>query len=91
MTDFPIRPPFAVKDTPKPLRLHSISEALAFVDGMMHLGRPPPWRDIQRRLASVKSEDEAVEAAGALRELLELEHLLEPPELPLELPGPIKH
>jgi hypothetical protein len=32
----------------------------------------------------VRSEDEAVEAIGALRELLELEDLLVHPNLPLE-------
>jgi hypothetical protein len=91
MTDFPIDPPLVVKDAPKPLRLHSIDQALAFVDGMMHMGRPPPWRDVQHRLAVVSSPDEAVEAAGALRELLDMEHLLQPPALPLELPGGAKH
>jgi hypothetical protein len=32
----------------------------------------------------VRSEDEAIEAIGALRELLELEDLLVQPDVPLE-------
>jgi hypothetical protein len=72
-----------VKDTPKPLRLHSLAEARAFVDVELRFGRPPVWRDMLHRLVAVQSEDEAIEAVGALRELLELEHLLVEPELPL--------
>jgi hypothetical protein len=36
------------------------------------------------RLRAVRSEDEAVEAIDALRELLELEDLLVHPKLPVE-------
>jgi hypothetical protein len=91
MADFPIDPPLLVKDTPKPRRLRSISEAVAFVEESMHIGRPSPWREIQRRLVSVSSEDEAIEVAGALRELLDLEDMLEPPALPLEPPARARH
>jgi len=84
MTDFPIHPPLLVKDRPKPRRLGSIADARAFVEESMRIGRPPPWREIEHRLAAVSSEDEAIEAAGALRELLDIEDMLEPPELPLE-------
>jgi hypothetical protein len=84
MDDFRIDPPLVVKDTPKPLRLHSLAEARAFVEEAMRLGRPPPWRDVYRRLRSVRSEDDGIEAIGALRELLELEDLLVPPKLPIE-------
>jgi hypothetical protein len=91
MADFPIDPPLLVKDTPKPRRLRSISQALAFVEESMRVGRPPPWRQIQRRLAAVSSEDDAIEVAGALRELLDLEDMLEPPELPLEPSARARH
>jgi hypothetical protein len=83
MDDFRIDPPLVVKDAPKPRRLASLAEARAFVDDEMRLGRPPPWREIYHRLTTVRSEDEASEAIGALRELLELEDLLVPPRLPL--------
>jgi hypothetical protein len=84
MQDFPIHPALIVKDTPRPRRLHSIAEARAYVDDGMRLGRPPPWREIYHRLGRVRSEDEAIEAIGALRELLELEDLLVQPDVPLE-------
>jgi hypothetical protein len=84
MHDFRIDPPLVVADTPKPRRLASLAEARTFVNEAMRLGRPPPWRDIYARLRAVRSEDEAVEAIGALRELLELEDLLVHPELPVE-------
>jgi hypothetical protein len=83
MDDFPIDPPLVVKDTPKPRRLASLAQAHIFVDDEMRLGRPPPWREMYHRLTAVRSEDEATEAIGALRELLELEDLLVPPDLPL--------
>jgi hypothetical protein len=76
MADFPIAPPIVVKDTPKPRRIHSIAEARAFVDEQMRIGRPPPWREIEARLKAVNNEEDAIEAAGALRELLEDEDLL---------------
>jgi len=76
MSDFPIVPPINVKDTPKPRRLTSIAEAMAFVANQMRIGRPPPWRDIEHRLKSVCSEEDAIETAGALRELLADEDLL---------------
>jgi len=76
MTDFPIAPPIVVKDAPKPRRLASIADARAFVAEAMRIGRPPPWRDIEHRLKAVNSEEDAIEAAGALRELLADEDLL---------------
>ena len=39
-------------------------------------GRPPAWRDLHRRLSSAASAEDAAEAIGALRELLQLEDLL---------------
>jgi hypothetical protein len=76
MPDFPIAPPLVVKDTPKPRRITSLAEARAFVDEQMRIGRPPPWREIQARLKSVTSEEDAIEAFGDLRELLDEEDLL---------------
>jgi hypothetical protein len=77
MTDFPIAPPIVVKDTPKPRRIRSIAEARAFVEEQMRIGRPPPWREVEARLKAVSREEDAIEAAGDLRELLEEEDLLE--------------
>lgn len=88
MDDFRIEPPLLVKDTPKPRRLDTLAEARAFVEEAMRLGRPPAWRDIYHRLRTVRSDDEAIETTGALRELLELEDLLVPPETPLTRQAP---
>ncbi|MFZ3357823.1 MAG: hypothetical protein WA177_03590, partial [Xanthobacteraceae bacterium] len=62
MQDFPIDPPLIVKDTPKPRRLATLSEARAYVDEAMRIGRPEPWRELWHRSKSVTSEDDAVEA-----------------------------
>ncbi len=87
MDNFRIEPPLVVKGRPTPRRLRSLAEARAYVQEGMRLGRPPAWRDIYRRLHSVGSEDEAIETIGALRELLELERLLVPAELPVTPPA----
>ena len=81
MLDFRIDPPLVVKDTPKPRPLGSLAEAAAFIADAMRLGRPPPWWDMYQRLRAVRSEEEAIEVIGALRELLDLEDLLVPPKL----------
>ena len=86
MPSFPIEPPLLVKDTPHPRRLASLADARAFVEEAMRVGRPPAWRETYDRLRRAQSEDDAVEAIGALRELLELEDLLVPPTLPLVRP-----
>jgi hypothetical protein len=78
MPDFPIAPPIFVKDAPRPRRLQTIAEARAFVEEQMRIGRPLPWREIESRLKSVNTEEDAIEAAGDLRELLEDEDLLVP-------------
>ncbi|MBK5960344.1 hypothetical protein CCR97_19390 [Rhodoplanes elegans] len=78
MTELPIEPAIVVKDTPKPRRLATLSQAKAFVEEELRRGRPPPWRDVHRRLSSVANAEDAVEAIGALRELLQLEDLLVP-------------
>jgi hypothetical protein len=78
MDDFPIAPPIVIKDTPKPRRLARLSEARAYVDEAMRVGRPEPWREVWHRLRAVASEEDAIEAIGDLRELLEEEDLLLP-------------
>jgi hypothetical protein len=78
LEDFPIVPVIVVKDTPKPRRLTSLSQARAYVDEAMRLGRPEPWRELWHRLKSVTSEEEAIEAIGDMRELLADEDLLLP-------------
>lgn len=83
MDEFRIDPPLVVKDSPKPTRLASLADARAFVNAGLRRGRPPTWRDIYRRLMAVRSEEEADETIGALRELLELEDMLILPDLPL--------
>jgi len=78
MQDFPIVPPLVIKDTPKPRRPTSLSQARAYVDEAMRLGRPEPWRELWHRLKSVTSEEDAIEAIGDMRELLAEEDLLLP-------------
>jgi hypothetical protein len=78
MTDFPIVPPIVVKDEPKPQRLATLSQARAYVDAAMRLGRPEPWRELWHRLQAVASEEDAIEAFGDMRELLAEEDLLLP-------------
>ncbi len=82
MDDFPIAPPIVVKDTPKPQRLTRLSEARAYVEASMRVGHPEPWREVWHRLRAVASEEDAIEAVGDLRELLEEEDLLLPSERP---------
>jgi len=78
MDDFPIAPPIVIKDTPHPRRLKTLSDARAYVDEAMRLGRPEPWREVWHRLKSAASEEDAIEAIGDLRELLADEDLLLP-------------
>ncbi|MFL5002045.1 MAG: hypothetical protein ACJ8FU_20635 [Xanthobacteraceae bacterium] len=72
MLDFPIVPPIRVKGNRK---LTTLNEARAFVDELLAERRFVKWREMLQRLDSVKSEEDAVEAIGALRELLVMEHL----------------
>jgi len=78
MIDFPIIPPLIVRDTPKPRRLKTLEEAREYVGQALRLGRPAPWREVWHRLKTVASDDEAIEAIGDLRELLEEEDLMLP-------------
>jgi len=82
MDDFRIDPPLVVKDQPRPRRLRSLAEARAFVAEAMKVSRPEPWREVYHRLTTVGSEEDADEAIGDLRELLELEDLLVAPSPP---------
>jgi hypothetical protein len=78
MDDFLIVPELVIKDTPKPRRLTKLSEARAYVEEAMREGRPAPWREVWHRLKTVTAEEDAIEAIGDLRELLEEEDLLLP-------------
>jgi len=49
--------------------------ARGFIDDKPRLRRPPPWRGLCRRLTAARTEEDAAEAIGALREPLELENL----------------
>jgi hypothetical protein len=51
------------------------NEARALVDELLAQRRFGKWREMLQRLDSVKTEEEAVEAIGALRELLVMDHL----------------
>lgn len=75
MLDFPVAPPIVVKDTPQNRKLTTLNEARAFVDEMLHQRRLAPLRDIKERLDGAKDAEEAIEAIGALRELLADEDL----------------
>ena len=82
MNEFQIEPVIVMKDAPKPRRLATLSQARTFVEEELRRGRPRAWRDLHRRLSSAASVEDAVEAIGALRELLQLEDLLELPNPP---------
>ena len=78
MDNFPIAPPITVKDEPKPRHLKTLKDAHDYVEEAMRIGRPAPWREVWHRLKAVKDEEDAIEAFGDLRELLEEEGLLLP-------------
>ena len=82
MEDFPINPPLVVKDTPKPRRIATLSQARAYVEEAMRIGRPEPWRELWHRLKTVTSEEDAIEAIGDMSELLAEEDLLVQPAPP---------
>ena len=82
MDDFRIDPPLLVKDQPKAQRLATLGEARAYVHEAMKIGRPAPWREVYHRLTTVADEEDAEEAIGDLRELLDVEDLLIHPRLP---------
>ncbi len=82
--NFPIAPPIVVKDDPKPRELRHLSEARAFVEEELKIGRPEPWREIQHRLKTAATDEDAIEAIGSLRELLADEMMLVTENAPLE-------
>lgn len=75
MLDFPVAPPIVVKDRPNNRKLTSLNEARAFVDQMLHERRLAPLREIKARLDGARNPEDAIEAIGALRELLADEDL----------------
>jgi hypothetical protein len=81
MYDLRIDPPLIVKDEPKPRRLATLADARAFVRDEMKLGRPQAWREVHHRLTTANTEEDAREAIGDLRELLDIEDLLIHPTL----------
>jgi hypothetical protein len=82
MRDFPIEPPPVVKDTAKPRRLKTLHDVRIYLEEMLRLGRPAPWRELWHRLETATTTG----VIGTLRELLEMEDLLVPRELPLVEP-----
>lgn len=76
MLDFPVAPPIVVKDTPHKRKLTTLVEARKFVDEMLHERRLYRLRELKTQLDGAKTPEDAVEAIGALRELLADEDLL---------------
>jgi hypothetical protein len=76
MLDFPVAPPIVVKDTPHKRKLTTLAEARKFVDEMLHERRLYKLREVKTRLDGAKTPEDAIEAIGALRELLADEGLL---------------
>lgn len=76
MFDFPVAPPIFVKDTPHKRKIATLTEARVFVDEMLHQRRLYKLREVKARLDGAKTEEDAVEAIGGLRELLADENLL---------------
>ena len=74
--DFHITPPIIVRDSPRERRLETLEQARAFVDEALRLRRAAPWRQLQMLFKDATSEDEAIEAVAALRQLLMIEGLL---------------
>jgi hypothetical protein len=66
MLDFPIVPPITVRDG-RAHKLTTLNETRALVDELLAQRRFGKWREMLQRLDSVKTEEEAVEAIGALR------------------------
>lgn len=76
MLDFPVAPPIVVKDTPHKRKIATLTEARAFVDEMLHQRRLYKLREIKMKLDGAKTEEDAIEAIGGLRELLADEDLI---------------
>lgn len=54
MLDFPVAPPIFVKDAPHKRKISTLTEARAYVDGMLHQRRLYKLREIKAHLDSVK-------------------------------------
>jgi hypothetical protein len=76
MLDFPVVPEIDVKDTPKKRRVRSLAEARTLVEDFLRARRTAPWREVLKRIEDANTEEDAIEAIGALRELLALEDLI---------------
>jgi len=76
MLDFPVVPPIIVKDTPHPRHITTLNQARAYARELLRGRRLPTWRDALERLDGAKNEEQAIEAIGALRELLAMEDML---------------
>jgi hypothetical protein len=76
MLDFPVAPPIFVKDTPHKRKITTLTEVRQLVDEMLRQRRFYKLREIKARLDGVKDPEGAIEAIGALRELLADEDLL---------------
>ena len=76
MLDFPVAPPIFIKETPHKRELATLTEARKFVDEMLHQRRLYKLRELKTRLDDAKTPEDAIEAIGALRELLADENLL---------------
>jgi len=74
MLDFPIVPPIVLHQ-PARRELTTLNEARALLDELLAERRFVKWREMLERLDAVKTEEDAIEAIGALRELLVMEHL----------------
>ncbi len=75
MLDFPVAPPIFVKDTPHKRKIATLNQARAYVDELLHQRRLSTLREIKIRLNGAKTEEDAIEAIGSLRELLADEDL----------------
>jgi hypothetical protein len=72
MLDFPVVPPIFVKDTPHKRKIATLNEAHT---QMLHVRRLSTLREIKTQLDGAKTEEDAIEAIGSLRELLADEDL----------------
>jgi hypothetical protein len=75
MQDLPLQPELYVRNGEE-RTLRSIADARAYVRELVKVRSFPPWVAMLRRLEAVETEEDALEAAGALRELLTAEKLL---------------
>jgi hypothetical protein len=75
MPNFAFDSDFVVETGVDEVTLHSTDEALDFVRRMEKQSPDPRWDALRRKLDAVKTQEDANEAAGALREVLAAEGL----------------